>query len=791
MSEYGVKIEKSSNGKGLSIVSLNANGEAQSNTPFTYGLRKSERLARKTIQKNIFDIALNIDLDGDIDRIEDPSVRNSVRLLSEESDHEDLFDGFYSAFELLQPPVDLNALVHITQTVPVVGPIIDSMAVNVDGFGQIYVETVDFDDELQYEDIQVSLDEYLKRRSVVDGAALIDDLVNKNITEVGKSFTDDVWKGFLFESLKSTVDMIAKKETISDVDAPIAKRAWVNTFDPNLEEAKIEKVRNRTFTSHVARMKKEQRAERRKLKRFFDNCNPKDTWMKIRKKFRDDKERIGAGCIEVARDLKTQEPKLLGHVPSVNVRMTRLGKEIETDVPFRISEIAIGYRKEMVRFRRYAQSLGKTGRFVWFKEYGDPRIMCKKTGRYVGRYRHDKITGKFQEEFWDRSRNPITREEYLKIDPGFSEANELIYDARYNAIGSPYPVPRWIGCFTLAQGMIAMEDTNASWFDNSTIPDLAVKVSDGTLKRDSKAKIQGIFERRRGRRNKHSVIFIEAESKSRARAFANTGRPTVEFEKLRDIVQQDSTHSRYDEIGRLKFRASWRLPPAHVGQESQYTRQSINASKVAAEEQVFQPEREEFDDMVNKHLLPALGIRYWKMKTNSPPVADNLQMAQVLSTLSKAGFLTVGEARPELEVILNRPLKRFKDKRLTDMPFPLVLIEAKFDGDKMLALNAPRSRSGSEGSKDNASNPQDAMGARPDKMGFTTDSSVVKSDLESSLGVSISKIINADIADADEILEMNLEKHGATFLKDIDGAVFFLYKDANGRRFSFKRGVRE
>jgi hypothetical protein len=34
--------------------------------------------------------------------------------------------------------------------------------------------------------------------------------------------------------------------------------------------------------------------------------------------------------------------------------------------------------------------------------------------------------------------------------------------------------------------------------------------------------------------------------------------------------------------------------------------------------QVFQPEREEFDFVVNRKLLNDMGIRFWRFRSNSP-----------------------------------------------------------------------------------------------------------------------------------------------------------------------------
>jgi capsid portal protein len=406
------------------------------------------------------------------------------------------------------------------------------------------------------------------------------------------------------------------------------------------------------------------------------------------------------------------------------IRMTRLGDPVESVLPQRINDLEIVETKQIIKYRRYAQSIGGVGKFVWFKEFGDERIMDQITGRFVGRYVWDSKTSQYV-KFFEGFASEV---EFKKANPQFREATELLYYSLYNAMGIPYPVPRWMGCHTLARGLIASEMVNAEFFDNNMVPPVAIKVSNGRLTAQTRERLESQLEtRKRGRENFWKVLTLESESESRSRVLSNTGTPTIEIQPLAEVIPNDATHQDYDEKGRLKLRSQFRLPPAHVGQESQYTRQSIQASKVAAEEQVFQPEREEDDDCYNKFLMPALRINHWLYKTNSPPVADNQQMAQVLSILSKAGLITAGEVRPELEQLFNRPLQKLED-RLTKLPIPLVLIEAK--GEQAMKLQASRDQTRQRQSDGDLENPEDKMGGRPDRDGVAIGSEVTKVDAE-------------------------------------------------------------
>lgn len=776
----GAEVTEGEDGKAVIRKYVKAgDGEVQEqDTPYTYGLREREHKVRSYVQKALFDIALNLGPFLQQEIPEDREIVRELKLQAEESAFADQFDGIYQAFQLLHPPVDPISLVHISQSLPIIEPIVDSMKTNIEGFGQIFVPILDFEDTEVRQDLRDHFDGRLLQELETDGVIRLRK-IRDGLVPIKKAKTDDPWTDLVTDALGECIPLLKHRTKLSSEDKGLAVRAWKNElplfFEKNGE--RIQKIRERTFQQRMAKLTIEKRDEKKFLENFFFNVNAQLSWMMIRKRLRDDFERIGGWAMEIFRNRESRMPEQLGHVPMIDVRMTHKGHPIKAPVKMRVNKVEIVEKPMVVKFRKYVQSLGRTGRFIWFKEFGDSRIMNRTNGLYVGEYRWNQETQIYDQVFFrhpDMREGEIGEAEFLETNPNFVEANEILFHGRYNAVGSPYPVPRWFGCLTLAQGLIAMEEVNSLWFDNNLIPPMIVKVSDGNLSQKSEQRIKAMFEERRGREKMTGVLVLEAESESRARNFANTGKPVIEIEKLRDVIQQDATHTEYDEKGRLKLRGCWRLPPAHVGQESQYTRQSINASKVAAEEQVFQPERRDFDDVMNKHVLPALRINHWFHQTNSPPVADNLQMAQVLSILGKSGFLPVGEGRPEVEMILNRPLRRLPDTELSDTPFPLVLIEAKagLGGDQ------------SDGSDENA---QNKMGARPDKDGFMTDSTVMKSRFSAELGIQIGDVSQVSFEKADEELQRILGKTAGVFLRDEDKALFFITRASDGSILSFRQ----
>jgi len=139
------------------------------------------------------------------------------------------------------------------------------------------------------------------------------------------------------------------------------------------------------------------------------------------------------------------------------------------------------------------------------------------------------------------------------------------------------------------------------------------------------------------------------------------------------------------------------------GNSDDYTRATAESSRRLADEQVFAPERDDFDDWVNRVLFPAMGIQYHRFKSNSPNTTDNTELVKILAGAEKTGGMTPRIARMLLQDILSMELPEFPEDFPADMPFSMTMAEAvknKADvtepGQQITALKAMEALTGAD-----------------------------------------------------------------------------------------------
>lgn len=143
-------------------------------------------------------------------------------------------------------------------------------------------------------------------------------------------------------------------------------------------------------------------------------------------------------------------------------------------------------------------------------------------------------------------------------------ATELLHVAIHSPRG-PYGVPRWVGALLVVLGSRQMREVNYLFFENKSVPPLALLILGGPLSESSLPRIERfIEENRKGRANFHKILILEAKGGQ------GENRATAE--------------------SALRF----------------------------AEDQVFQPERDEFDYLINRKLLADKGIRFWRFRSQTP-----------------------------------------------------------------------------------------------------------------------------------------------------------------------------
>lgn len=103
---------------------------------------------------------------------------------------------------------------------------------------------------------------------------------------------------------------------------------------------------------------------------------------------------------------------------------------------------------------------------------------------------------------------------------------------------------------------------------------------------------------------------------------------------------------------------------------------TAETSRALADEQVYAPERDDFDDWVNRILFPRMDVLYHRFKSNSPNTTDNSELTKILSGAERTGGITPRIARKVLEDILGIDLPPFPDDFNPDIPFSLTMAEA-------------------------------------------------------------------------------------------------------------------
>ncbi len=404
-----------------------------------------------------------------------------------------------------------------------------------------------------------------------------------------------------------------------------------------------------TLEQTFATWKKEAAIERARMVHFFEYLNTEDTWTAIRQKMRQDYEILGNAACEIVRNAEG-ELALLNPVPFVTMRMLPLDDHaIEVEVPHKTDDVTIETTKIRKRFRRYVQI--RDNLVVYFKELGDPRTFSSKSN-----IQYQSV------------------EALQAAEPDVAPATE-IWHLKQDAPNEAYGVPRWIGNLLSVLGSRSSEEVNYSYFENKSIPPMVLIAEGGRFAADGVKKIESFIENNiRGKQNFHKILILESEPDP---AGKTAGR--VKIVPLMSAQAQDALFQRYDQNNIDKVGAAFRMPGILRGQMKELNRATSEVALGFAEQQVFGPEREMFDAIVNRRIVPRLGIRFWKHKSIGPRVSDPAVMTEILNKLVTAGVLMPDEARDHAPEVLGRALARRDDKFLRQ-PLRLSLAEMRATG---------------------------------------------------------------------------------------------------------------
>jgi len=368
----------------------------------------------------------------------------------------------------------------------------------------------------------------------------------------------------------------------------------------------------------------EAKKEKYTLEALFNYCNPDEDFTKLRKRLRRDLEGTGFAGIEIVRN-RGGEIAEFYIIPSYTLRMSYPDEEF-TEFTQMVRDENGRYieRKSKKKFRRFAQQLSGDKK-VWFKEFGDPRdINCN--------------TGKVGDSISEDNR-----------------ANELLF-FKLPCAYSPYGLPRWMGHIMGIFGSRKAEEINFLFFDNKTIPPLVITVSGGALTSESMTKLQDIFEKElKGVDNFHKALVIEASPANVGLIEGEKVSPVkIDVKPLTQFIQDDGLFMDYRKENTKDLSASFRLPPIYSGRSDDYTRATAMEAARVAEEQVFEPERREFDYVINRHIFSNLRINYWNFKTLGGKTTDDGEVVDAMSKVKEA--IPIGVIVEAVAELTNTPV---------------------------------------------------------------------------------------------------------------------------------------
>ena len=308
-----------------------------------------------------------------------------------------------------------------------------------------------------------------------------------------------------------------------------------------------------------------------RLTAWFDEPFPRTSMTTLRRNIRRDLEKVGYGYLEVLRSVEGE----LMFVKRIEADMMRLVK-LDEAVP--VEEVVTRDGKEMKvlmykRERRFAQVQGK--RVVYFKEYAASRDLDRNTGEWA----------KLGDKLDVRDR-----------------ATEVLFFTIHEDTFTAYGVPRWINNVPSVLGSRKAEELNLDFFNSGGLPPALIFIQGGELTAEVRKQVQQYMSGRGSSMHRGGVIEVHSTGGS----IDSTGNVKVTVERFGSERMQDSMFENYDLRCEERVRGAFRLPPIFVGKAQDYSFATAFASYTVAEAQVFQPEREEFDEVINNTLMREL-----------------------------------------------------------------------------------------------------------------------------------------------------------------------------------------
>lgn len=415
-------------------------------------------------------------------------------------------------------------------------------------------------------------------------------------------------------------------------------------------------------TKKIEELKKQAAVERMKARSWFANCGIDQSFTSLRMMKRYDEEAVGHAAWECIRD-KAGKLRRLRYIPGHTIYPTvDDGTRVTVEAVEQISPITSSSMKLKTYLPVYVQI--EDGKKIYHKTIGDPRVVSQATGKP-----YDVVVPV------DASGNPTRTEEQARQsavlqmrkeedDDEAKEATEVLWFVLHSP-RTPAGVPRWISALLNVLGNRGAAQINHDYLDNKAVPPVIMFVS-GKLHRETRQRLESFMSREvKGRNNFHKMMVIDDYQLATPATATDSTKTTVHFERLNDVQNGDSLFQEYSKTNRDVVGASFRQPPALRGETpSDLNRATYLGSLQYGEQQVYAQPRKQFDDIINRYILPEiLGPKHIiRFVSNSPLTSDPAERAKLIDAYNKAGAIVPADLRPLAAADFNTDLEEIEEE---------------------------------------------------------------------------------------------------------------------------------
>jgi PBSX family phage portal protein len=396
--------------------------------------------------------------------------------------------------------------------------------------------------------------------------------------------------------------------------------------------------------------------EEANIQLFLRYCSLTDSFKSLRKQKTRDMEVTGNAYWEILRT-EGGIPSEIRYVQAQTIRLCAMTKGlVDVTQVMRIDPLNSVTVTRSRPFRTFVRILGGTK--AYFKEFGDPRVVSSVTGKVY----------ETKESLYAVEKDNIDKNPSL-------EATELYHFSVKSAM-SPYGVPRWISELLAVLGNRYAEEINLAFFENKSIPPMAILVSGGRLAKGDVDRLRDFIKNEiRGKRNFHKILILEAES-SNPMGITN-GKVTIEIKPLQHYIPDDGQFMKYMERNDDGIGSVFRNPRIARANTHDFNRATADAAMQVADNQVYGPLREDFDWFMNDVLFEAMGVRFYRFLTLAPKNTNKDELAKFIDQAAARGFLSIPELRRLSEGVFQTTFQRPDTDQNLDIPLEILRMQSR------------------------------------------------------------------------------------------------------------------